>query len=237
MPPRHEHDLAWEDCEYPAQYSNLAPGTHIFEVRAIDLNGSGLADATPAKHIWTYDPLPGGVAPETVIDIKPPAQTWLAEAIFTYHANEPDVTFECKVDDFPYEPCGFDEIVNPPSAGFEIALEETQFGLHTFFVRATDFEGNVGDPATYQWRLLGILTSFTSGPGFMPGETPFDPATGGPTLSNDATITFEANVADATFECSIDLEPFDACESPFEAENLMMGEHLLRVLATSTAPR
>ena len=136
-----------------------------------------------------------------------------------------------------WEICGFDELVNGPSAGWELALEETEFGLHTFEVRARDFEGNVDPtPAAHTWRLLGILTSFTSGPGFTPPETPFDPATGGPTTSNDATITFEANVADATFECSLDLEPFEPCTSPVHYENLLMGEHLLRVLATSDSP-
>ena len=41
--------------------------------------------------------------------------------------------------------------------GFEWGLEETEVGLHTFYVRAIDFEGNVGAPATYTWRLLGIV--------------------------------------------------------------------------------
>ena len=139
------NDLAWEDCEYPMQYSNLAPGHHKFEVRAIDLNGSGLADHSPASWSWTYQPGAPGDPPDTFIDLGPPAETWLPETIFTYHADEPDVTFECKVDDFPYETCSFDELVNAPSAGWEVALEETQFGLHTFYVRARDFEGNV-DP-------------------------------------------------------------------------------------------
>ncbi len=232
-----DDDLAWEDCEYPMQYSNLAPGHHKFEVRAIDMRGSGLADHSPASWSWTYQPGAPGDPPDTFIDLGPPAETWLPETIFTYHADEPDVTFECKVDDFPYEVCSFDELVNGPSAGWEVALEEEQFGLHTFYVRAIDFEGNFDPtPAEHTWRLLGIMTSFTGGPGFTPGETPFEPATGGPTLSNDATITFEANVADADFECSLDLEPFEPCESPVEYENLMMGEHLLRVLATSSNP-
>ena len=31
---------------------------------------------------------------------------------------------------------------------YEVALEETDVGLHTFEVRAIDFEGNVGVPST-----------------------------------------------------------------------------------------
>ena len=262
-----DDDMAWEDCEYPAQFVNLAPGYHTFEVRAIDLLGAGLADATPAKHTWRYTPLPPNVAPTVSIDLHPPAVSWLPEAIFTYHANEPDVTFECRLDGLIWEFCSFDELVNPPSAGWEVALEENQFGTHTFEVRATDFEGNSSTPSTvcalnpatadpndfvapcdiYRWHLMGLNTVVTSGPGYVPPETPFDPAEGGPTLSNDATITFEANVADSTYECSLDLEPFVPCnnvvasgphagENFVRYENLLMGEHMLRIIATSNDP-
>src|SRR5918999_2715849 len=71
--------LAWEDCEYPAEILNLSPGIHTFEVRAIDLKGAGLADSTPAKFTWKYEPLAAGVAPLAFIDVKPPAQTWLPD--------------------------------------------------------------------------------------------------------------------------------------------------------------
>ena len=109
------NDLAWEDCEYPMQYSGLAPGVHKFEVRAIDLRRRrarrpharrrGRGRTSPAR---------AGDPPETFIDLGPPAETWLPEAIFTFHADEPDVTFECQHDPWPWETCSFDELVNPP---------------------------------------------------------------------------------------------------------------------------
>ena len=37
-----------------------------------------------------------------------PAETWLPDVLFTFHSNEPDVTFECKVDLWGWEPCGFE---------------------------------------------------------------------------------------------------------------------------------
>ena len=136
--------FAWEDCEYPADITNLSPGIHTFEVRTIDLGL--LADSTPAKYIWTYEPLPANDPPEVILDLVPPAETWLPDAIFTFHSDEPDVTFECKVDEFGYEPCGFEEPANQMhKGGFEWGLEETDVGPHTFSVRAIDFEGNVGD--------------------------------------------------------------------------------------------
>jgi CSLREA domain-containing protein len=223
--------LAWEDCEYPAEFRNLSPGSHTVQVRAVDLGQ--LADPTPATYTWTYEPLPAGVAPEVTLDLVPPTETWLPEAVFTFHANEPNATFECRIDDLPYEPCGFEGVSDPARGAYEAAVEETQVGPHTFYVRAIDFEGNVGEPTTYTWTLLGVQTIFTGGPGFTPPEAPGEPATGGPTTDTSATISFVANVADAGFSCSFDLEPFEPCTSPFTVTGLTAGDHELRVVATA----
>jgi hypothetical protein len=206
--------LAWVDCEYPAEYLNLSPGEHTFEVRAVDT--TQMADPSPARYTWTYKPLPANVAPETTIDLKPEAETWSPDALFTFHANEPDVSFECKVDNLPYEPCGFVEPAAFMSMGaFEWGLTETEVGSHTLSVCATDFEGNVGAPATYTWRLLGITTAFLDGPGFTP-------ATGGETLSSDATI-----------ECSLDGANFARCSSPHAYWIVENGTHEFEVRATN----
>ena len=229
--------FAWEDCDYPAEIRNLSPGPHTFEVRTIDALGAGLADPTPARYTWNYVPLPSGVAPQAFIDVKPPEQSFLLDAIFTFHSNEPDVTFECKVDLFPYEPCGFEMVMNMNRGGFEWSFAETEVGPHTFSVRAIDFEGNVGTPATYTFNLLGVTSVFLPGPnpastGFTPPENPLELATGGETLSTTAVVDFESNMADATFECSLDLEPFVPCTPPVTYTGLLPGEHLLRVIAT-----
>ena len=228
--------LAWEDCEYPAEFLNLMPGSHTIEIRTIDL--TLLADSTPARYTWTYQPLPPNDPPEVILDITPPLSSFVLDAIFTFHSNEPDVTFECKVDFWGYEPCGFESAQYMAQGAFEWGLGEEEAGTHTFYVRATDFEGNVGEPTTYEWELLGIVTKWLPGPepettGFTPPETPLDPATGGETLSTRAVIDFEANVADATYECSIDLEPFETCVPPVTYTGLIAGDHNLRVVASS----
>ena len=223
------NDLAWEDCEYPHEVMNLSPGLHRLDIRAVDLGE--LPDSTPASYTWEYRPLPANDPPEAIIDMHPEAETWALENIFTFHSNEPDVTFQCKVDLNAYEDCGFETVAHMNQGGFEWGLEETEVGPHTFFVRAVDFEGNVGQPATFTWRLLGVATQFTAGPGFTPG-TEGEPATGGEVQSSEATIHFQSNVADATFECSLDLEPFEPCTSPVHYTGLLQGEHLLRVIAT-----
>ncbi len=249
--------LAWEDCEYPAEYLNLSPGEHTLDIRAIDMLGQGLADPTPASFTWSYVPLPTGVAPQVTLDVVPDdiepgtpgVQTWLLDAIFTFHANEPDVTFQCKVDANGYEPCGFEAATFMNQGAFEWALAENEVGPHTFSVRAIDFEGNVGAPTTFTWELMGVNVVITDGPGFTPasGGPQGDPATGGPTASTSAEITFEANVGDVQFWCRFDsLDPGDyfPCESPFRVgpafagdtaypDALLPGDHVLEVYGES----
>jgi parallel beta-helix repeat protein len=104
------NDLAWEDCEYPHEITNLSPGQHTLEIRALDLNL--IADDTPASYTWTYQPLPPNDPPEAFIDMKPEAASFALDALFTFHSNEPDVTFECKVDLNPWEQCGFETVTH-----------------------------------------------------------------------------------------------------------------------------
>ena len=42
---------AWAACASPETVTGLAPGAHVFEVRAVD--PAGTADASPAAHAWT----------------------------------------------------------------------------------------------------------------------------------------------------------------------------------------
>ncbi len=148
----------------------------------------------------------------------------MLEGFFTFSSDEPDVTFECSLDSGPFSTCEF---------VYEFEFEEFDVGQHTFRVRATDFEGNTDPtPATYTWVVTGIVTTVTGGPAYEPSGEPGEPANGGETTDTTAVITFEANVADATFICSIDLGPFTACTSPVTYTGLAVGEHLFQVLAT-----
>ncbi len=222
-------DLDWAECNNPQEYFELAPGTHTFEVRAVDL--AGQVDPTPATYTWTYVPLPAGVAPDTFIGLHPPLETWVFDATFTFSSNEPDVTYECALDAGAFEACEF---------AFQHEFDVTQTGLHTFRVRATDFEGNTDQsPAENTWRILGPSTVIISGPAFEPGQPggpgePPEPPTGGETGDTTATFEFVANVADATYVCSLDLAEFTECQSPITYTGLAIGEHSFRVLATDS---
>ncbi len=213
-------ELDFVDCDNPWELTGLQPGEHTFEVRAID--ETGIVDPTPATFTWTYVALPTGVAPDTFIDLAPPAASPLLDVYFTFSSNEPDVTYQCSLDGAAFTSCAF---------AAEYSFEETEVGSHTFRVRATDPEGNTDPtPATYTWTITGIVATVTGGPAFVPAEGT-DPATGGETVDTTATFTFEANVADATFRCSIDGLAFTACTSPVTYTGLAIGDRLFQVYA------
>jgi parallel beta-helix repeat protein/predicted outer membrane repeat protein len=224
-------DLAWVDCENPQTYTNLAPGWHVFEVRAVDAND--YVDPTPAKHEWYYQTLPLGEAPITTIDLAPAEFTTLFEAVFVFSSNEPDVRFECSLDGAPYTPCGNEpEMIEANYFVIEYEFEEFEVGQHTFRVRAIDLEGLVGEPAIHTWTIGGLLTTVTSGPAYIPPEAPGEPAEGGETEETSATFTFVSNIADSTFRCSLDFGPFVPCDSgTITYTDLAIGEHVFRVYA------
>ena len=231
--------FAWEDCEYPAEWMNLSPGEHFVEIRAIDMLGAGLADSSPARHVWTYQPLPAGDPPEVFLDLKPEPKTWVLDAIFTFHSNEPDVTFECKVDEFGYEPCGFDTVADMDRGGFEWGFERGR-GRPAHLLRPRDrLRGQRRraddlhvEPARHRHRVPARPEPASRRASRRP-RIRSSSATGGETLSTTAVIAFEANMADATFECSLDLQPFEPCTSPVTYEDLLPGDHILRVIATA----
>ena len=152
------------------------------------------------------------IAPEVVHRHRSPeAETWVLDAIFTFHSNEPDVTFECKVDPFGYEPCGF-EARRVHVAGRLRVGPRGDRGRPAHLLRPRDrLRGQRRQPghlhlAPARRASRPSPTAPASRPARRRSIRP--PAARSP--STTATIDFIANVADATFECSLDLEPFAA---------------------------
>ena len=98
-------------------------------------------------------------------------------------------------------------------------------GSHSFAVRARDAVGNVDTtPASFTW------TVDTTTP-----ETTIDGGPTDPTSATDATFDFSSDDPAATFECSLDGSPFQACSSPAGYTGLATGAHEFDVRAVDAA--
>ena len=202
-------DLAvYTSCTSPWSSEGLAEGNHVFSVRARDVAGN--TDPTPATYTWEVDT----VAPDTVIDQKPPNPSNSARATFTFRALGSASGFECSLDAQPYASC-----TSPWNSAI---LAE---GSHTFSVRARDAAGNTDPtPATYSW---GVDT--------VPPDTSIDQKPLNPSNSSSATFTFSSNETGVSFECSLDAQPYASCTSPATYPGLAEASHTFSVRAKDVA--
>jgi PKD domain/Bacterial Ig domain/Carboxypeptidase regulatory-like domain len=203
----------WIDSAMPAYCdtpfyapAGLADGDHVLHVRAIDRAGN--VDATPLAEPFHLDRTP----PVVGIDDGPVGTIETSAAKFEFSANEPS-TFSCSLDEGPEDEC---------------ASPRDLTGLtdrdHVFSVTATDAAGNESATLTRSFHVESRppQTSITSGP----------PAY---TASTSAEFEFAADEETTAFECSLDGEPFELCESWLQIEELPEGHHLLAVQAIDTA--
>ncbi len=145
--------------------------------------------------------------PETTITGGPASLSNDPEATFTFAADDPDAHFECSVDGADFTACD-----SPYSAN-------VSDGDHGFAVRGIDLAGNVDPtPATASFTVDTTApdTTITSG-------------------SADAVFTFTSDDAEASFGCSMDGAPFEACTSPYDGGPQDAGEHTFEVRATDAA--
>ena len=88
---------AWSTCVSPKAYSNLADGSHTFDVRATDAAGN--TDATPATRTWTINTsVPDTTAPDTSISSGPSGTVASSAASFAVSSTEAGSTFQCRLD-------------------------------------------------------------------------------------------------------------------------------------------
>lgn len=129
----------YEPCSSPVSYSGLAPGAHVFAVRARDEAGN---TGAPAEARWTV----------FVPDTTPPATSIVSasasggDASFSFSSSEDGSAFQCALDGGAYEACA-----SPRS------YSGLGYGPHAFAVRATDPAGNTGPAATHEWAIAQPL--------------------------------------------------------------------------------
>jgi hypothetical protein len=165
---------SWTACSSPQNYTNFTDGPHTFRVRAIDQSGN--VDPTPAVRNWIVDTTP----PDTTISVAPNVTN--GSASFTFSSPEGGVTYQCKIDNDPWESCSSPKAYS--------GLTE---GIHTFQVRAVDAVGNADQsPAGKIWTvdLTPPTTTITGGPAQNATINTTSPA-----------FTFTANEAGSTFRC------------------------------------
>lgn len=199
---RIDHE-ALQPCRSPYART-LADGAHGFSVRATDAAGN--RDDTPAERVWTIDT----IAPDTVLTGGPPPADNSVLAEFAFRASEPDVSFDCSLDNAGYLPCTSGASFGPVGDG-----------SHAFAVRARDRAGNLDpSPAIYAWAVD------TSTPDTQILDGPADAST-----STTATFTFVSPDAGggATFQCALDGGGFAACTSPCSYGGLEEGPHSFAV--------
>ena len=199
------------DCTSPQSYSGLAPGTHTFQVRALDFVRN--EDPTPAAQTWTIA-APDTTPPETTIDAGPAGTVASASASFAFSASETGSSFQCQLDGAAWTAC-----TSPQAYS---ALPD---GSHTFAVRATDAAGNTdATPATRSWTIDTAApdTTLSSGPS-------------GTTTSTSASFAFSASETGAAFECRLDGAAWSACTSPQAYSGLAVASHTFDVRARDAA--
>ena len=93
-------------------------------------------------------PPPDTTAPDTAIVATPPATTTDRTPSFSFASTEGGATFECSVDDGPFQPCS-----SP------LSLPELPAGTHTLAVRARDSAGNADpSPASFTFVIPAELS-------------------------------------------------------------------------------
>jgi hypothetical protein len=159
---------AWARCSGPRTYRGLAPGTHVFRVRARRLGVRSRAN----RFTWTI-----GLDAPTVptITSRPPATTSSPDVSFTFEADGA-AGFECRLDG------GFWQRCSSPVAFVGLAP-----GLHELCVRAVSSDGTAGPAQCARWVQTASSDPQPSSP---PATDPFTisgdlstllaPGTGGP---------------------------------------------------------
>ncbi|MDQ2699760.1 MAG: hypothetical protein M3Y23_00350, partial [Actinomycetota bacterium] len=205
-----EEGAAWETCESPAGYTDLADGDHRFEVRVSDAAGNA---SEPVVHEWTVET----VKPEVSITSAPPSPVNSTTATFEFSSDNSAATFQCRLDagdETPWETC-------ESPAGFSGLAD----GSHRFEVRAVDAEAGTGPAIEHEWTIDTAAPSvtITGSPAPISGST-------------DPSFGFIADEAGTTAECRLDPADDEAawqsCLSPVVYTGLAEGEHRFEVRVT-----
>ena len=199
-------EVSYTLCDSGTQsYPGLTNGTtYTFQVRSGDRSGNWSG--------WVARSFTVDIAGPSMVSLNGPvAATSDPVATFTFGASSDvaPITFRCRLDGGPQEPC---------TSGITKTIVAD--GPHTFEVKAIDGLGNHGPWRAHSWTLdrLAPDTAITQAPSGIVGST-------------TATLSFSSE-AGASFECSRDGEAWKDCSSPHSESSLADGAHTFAVRAT-----
>jgi hypothetical protein len=200
---------AWAACESPVAYYALEPGEHQFRLRAFDAVGNA---SVVVQRTWTVSDDGAGGAVETSIDGGPPLRSTSQAASFSFSSSSSEAEFECRLDAAAFSPC------ESP-----LHVSELSEGEHSFEVRASAGEEMDPTPARHDWEI-----------DVTPPRTLLISVPPARTDQTSAAVQFRAEPGDedVSFSCRLDDGPYEACQTPFEVEDLADGMHEVRVRAT-----
>jgi hypothetical protein len=207
-------------CTSPATFTGLSPGSHTFQVAAVDAAGN--VDPTPATYTWTVDTSTGAVSITSPADgsVTPSSQptitgtTPIGTTVTVTYADGPQVACQ------DLSPDAQGVWTCPWALGSSLSFAD---GPHTVTAQSKDGSGNQSSPVstTFTVDTAPPDTSITSGP--QP-------------LSNRATASFQfaSTESGATYQCTLDGAPV-ACTSTLALTGLADGQHTVTVAAVDAA--
>jgi hypothetical protein len=187
---------SWSSCVSPKSYASLSLGSHTFEVRQTDQAGNV---STEASRTWTVDTFTLS-APS--ITQGPEGEVNSVEASLEF-SGVSGATFECRLDDGPFETC---------SSPFEVA--DLDAGPHEFAVKQTDSIGNVSEAATRSWTVLEVAT--------------VQPQLAG--TNETGEVVFEGAPDGFTYLCAVGSEELHPCGSPYIPTGLTDGSYPIQIV-------
>jgi hypothetical protein len=201
-------------CASPRSYSNLADGSHTFQVKATDLAGN--TDPTPANRTWTVDTSVSDTNPP-VVSLTAPANGATVGASVQMNASASDDVAVDHVDFLVNGSVVATDTTSPYSVTWNST--GTPDGPATITAHAVDTSQNVADDGH------SVTIDHTA------PDTIIDSGPSGTVASSTATFTFHSTEANSAFRCKLDSGSFVACSSPTTYNNLANGAHTFQVQA------
>ncbi len=200
----------------PVIYTNLATGSHTFQVVAIDEVGN---TSTPATFTWIVDQTP----PVAAITLMPPNPTNQTTATFTFTGTDNVTAANKLVFQVSLDGAAFSTTTSPASF---IGLAD---GSHTFQVEAIDQALNVSNPVSFTWVIDTVppTVSITQEPAPITNQTTATFA-----FAGSDNLTTAINLV---FQYSLDGAAFKSATNPLVLPAIAAGTHSIAVQSIDQA--